>query len=489
MTPFKQARFANAYPGIAPNLLGSSLLQALERRYARYANEFMCVFSHEGQEGPESIAAVGSAFGIDSRIDSRAGTSQLQLRLLHDGRVEREVSYPLDVTHYHEHVFASMSSFLNDIKPWMLKEHGLDASTLLLGGWQCGVNPSVVGEPLVFTIPKVVCRISEQAFDFHYLIEPDTPEVDEALVSPLSLNGSFEPAAHPRIAHREEMPPCGQYIDALIDLIEELSAEKMDKVVIARAVRLDLDRDVSPVPMLRLVAAHRRHHYEYVFRWAGGDAWLGISPETLLRKQDGMVIVEPLAGTRKGSESAGKGARYRVELMSDRKEIEEHETAANMFLEDLSDVCVADSIEILESRGVLDLGYVQHLKSKIRGRVKPGKSLFDVVGSVYPPATIWGKPIALSGQRLQRYECIDRGFYAGGLGYFSLADDANFALAIRTARLSGRHLHVYAGSGIVSGSDPYREWLETSNKMAPCVANDFIVYSASHFENTKIQVD
>ena len=83
----------------------------------------------------------------------------------------------------------------------------------------------------------------------------------------------------------------------------------------------------------------------------------------------------------------------------------------------------------------------------------------------------------MSGERIRKYEDIERGFFAGGLGFFTLEDDADFALAIRTARLSGTDLRVYAGSGIVKGSDPYREWVETTNKMAPFLTNEAFVTS------------
>ena len=127
-----------------------------------------------------------------------------------------------------------------------------------------------------------------------------------------------------------------------------------------------------------------------------------------------------------------------------------------------------------ESRTVIDLGYVQHLKSLISGTVKTGLNVFDALAAVYPPATIWGKPLAACGERIRRYEQIERGFFTGGLGYFTLGDDANFALAIRTAKLTSTHIHVYAGSGIVKASDPYREWLETNNKMKPYLANEYV---------------
>jgi isochorismate synthase EntC len=273
------------------------------------------------------------------------------------------------------------------------------------------------------------------------------------------------------LAERVDVPDAPTYIDSLVAMIGEMSGEARDKVVVGREVRLRMEGDVCPLVLLESVARQQSNRYEYLFRWDGGDAWIGISPETLVRVAGGEVCVEPLAGTRKGSGAADRHSRYRDELLRDAKEIEEHETAARMFEDALGGVCRPGTLTVDHARDVLDLGYVQHLRSKMTGRLREGTDVFGVLAVVYPPATIWGKPVAMCGERLRRFEHIERGFFAGGLGVFRAAGDADFALAIRSARVTGREVRVYAGSGIVKGSDPYREWLETRNKMRPFLEN------------------
>lgn len=469
MKILRHTTMKNPHAGIAVPVLGSTLLHGLRQRYPELAAEFTCVFSYATAAGPKSIAAVGAEMHIEAIREGKA----LSVRLRNKGCVERVEVYDLcEHTPFHEQLFLFVAQFMNDIRSLLMSHYGLSPSTLLLGGWCCATRPEQLNEALVFTIPNLVCRIDEGEYHFTHFDQAHRFGVNDDLIN---IPRDFWAVPHLHVLQRQDVPECVDYVHDLVDLLTDLPADGTDKVVLAREVKLSLEHPVAPELLLRIVSPRRNYgNYEYVFRWGDGDAWVGISPETLLRKQQDKVVVEPLAGTRKGSH-AEKSDRYRQELLSDSKEREEHETAADMFYRNLCGVCDPESVRVRESRGVLDLGYVQHLKSVIEGHVRPGINVFDVLAAVYPPATIWGKPLALCGERLRSHEKIERGFYAGGLGFATLGDDANFALAIRTARLSGNDIHVYAGSGIVKGSDPYREWLETSNKMVPFIGNEFVV--------------
>ncbi|GAA5787496.1 chorismate-binding protein [Chitiniphilus shinanonensis] len=460
---------ANPRPAQAVNHHGSAVLQALEQRHPALAAEFTALFSYPTDDGMVSLVALGS----EMRIESAKDGDQVSLCLRHGDAVERRALFRLDRHQsYHAQVFRLAAVFLDEIRPMLLERHGLAPDTPLLGGWRCGTRPELVDQPLVFTLPRVLCRIDAATCRLRYVESEHCPAVDPDLFEQAR---ELPPLPPLQVTRRQELPECVDYVDGLVDLLRAIAPDSEEKVVLARAVKLKLKTPVAPNALLRIVAPPRAGaNYEFVFRWDGGDAWVGISPETLVRKEAGEVVVEPLAGTRKGSASSSKSERYRQELLNDGKEREEHETAAGMFYDNLASVCLPGSLTVRASRNVIDLGYVQHLKSVIGGQLKPGMNIFDVLAAVYPPATIWGKPLDLGGERIRQFELIDRGFFSGGLGYLTLGDDANFALAIRTARVAGHEVQVYAGSGIVQGADPYREWLETSNKMAPFLLNQFV---------------
>jgi len=470
VTTLQHQTFNNPHPDLATGVVGAAIAQRFEILYPGLSNEFLGLFSYVSPEETLSIIGVGSEFQVETHKEG----STLRMRLMHRDVVERESTYRLDGGDLHEEVFRHAASFIDELRSFLSGHHRLPPSTVLLGGWRCGTHPENLEEPLIFTIPRITCRVSAEECQFSFFDSKECPYPGGAIVD---LPRDISPSSQLRVSRRRDIPECREYIDNLVDLIGELSQEALDKVVICREVRLFHQSELSPVELLQMAASGKKTaHYEYVFRWSGGDAWVGVSPEMLVKKQREKVVVEPLAGTRKGSNFKDKSERYRNELLSDGKEIEEHETAARMFYDNLSSVCIPESIEQLESRGVLDLGYVQHLKSTITGQLRPDINVFHLLAAIYPPATIWGKPVLLSGARIRSHEQIERGFFTGGFGFFTLGDDANFALAIRTARMTGDEVRVYAGSGIVKRSDPYREWLETSNKMQPFLNNEFAVY-------------
>ncbi|TJZ67443.1 chorismate-binding protein [Chitiniphilus eburneus] len=469
MKTVKRVTCPNPRPALGVNLYGSAVLQALEQRHPALAAEFTALFSYPTEQGTVSLVALGCEMQVEALKDG----DQVTVRLRHGEAIERSALFRLDSSlPYHEQVFRLAAVFLDEIRPMLQDRHGLAPETPLLGGWRCGTRPELVTEPLVFTLPRLWCRIDATHCALHCFDGPHAATLDARLFEQAY---DLPPAPGLQVLQHQDTPECVDYVDTLVDLLQALTPDSAEKVVLARAVKLRLKHPPTPNALLRMVAPRRAgSNYEFVFRWNDGDAWVGISPETLVRKTAGEVVVEPLAGTRKGSAVSEKSVRYRQELLSDNKEREEHETAAGMFYDHLAAICLPETLSLRESRSVIDLGYVQHLKSVISGQLKPGMNIFDVLAAVYPPATIWGKPLDLGGERIRQFERIERGFFTGGLGFITLGDDANFALAIRTARLSGHEVQVYAGSGIVQGADPYREWLETSNKMAPFLNNDFV---------------
>jgi hypothetical protein len=467
MSRLRQFVLRNPRPEWPLGSTAAAIAQRLEARYAGLAGEFLGLFCDQSPDEAAAVVGVGSELQIEAVKDGRA----LRVCLKHRGAVDIAFSYQLGDGDLHAEVFARTARFMESIRERLAQHYRLPPSAPFLGGWRCGTEPGSLDEPLIFTLPRIVCRLSGR----DCVVSVFGEGADLGIADDIG-SGALDvaPVGDIKVLRRKEIPECREYVNALTDLIGELSQAAMDKVVICREVRLSLEQAISPLQLLRMASVKKSSRYEYVFRWSGGDAWVGVSPELLVKKRDNLVAAEPLAGTRKGSDSKEKSVRYRSELLADSKEIEEHETAAGMFLDGLGAVCEPGSIRQLESRGVIDLGYVQHLKSTLTGHIRPGLNVFDLLAAIYPPATIWGKPLALSGERIRSYERIDRGFYTGGLGVFTLGDDANFALAIRTARIAGNEVRVYAGSGIVKKSDPYREWLETSNKMQPFLNREFM---------------
>ncbi|QXI47556.1 MULTISPECIES: chorismate-binding protein [Pseudomonas] len=443
---------------------GTALLAEMSRAFPGLAEQFSCVFSEHTDGHDRSLVGLGNQYRLRATREPQA----LRIDWLdHDRVLCRDTLHMDDQQSFHEQLFKGVAQFWKTVGSSSPALAGLPRDVPLLGGWRCATHPERLHEPLIMTMPTLFLwvepgRISGATFDaglcaqIARIVAHLAPRTYPAL---------------PAVNRYELIPPCSNYVDNLLDLLGEMATSEADKVVIGREVRLSMSKPVDPLQLLGQIAPRPNPHYEYLFRWDRGPAWIGISPETLIRTDGSKVVVEPLAGTRKGSDEALKRDRYRQELLSDSKELEEHETAAQLFFEQLRQVCRPGSLDVRESRNVIDLGYVQHLKSRIEGELASGMNVFDALAAVYPPATIWGKPLGLSGERIRRFEYIDREFFTGGLGYLTLGSRCNFALAIRTAKVTAAQVHIFAGSGIVKASDPYREWLETSNKMKPYLQN------------------
>ena len=464
MKTVKQIIIQTPAGGQSANRTSLAVALLLEQRYPDLSAEFLCHFSFATDQGMCSIAAVGSEFRIVSRIEGAV----LVVSLFHGSVLERSGSYDLDGDlPFHQQCFHHSAGFFEEVRPYLIHHHGLDPALPLLGGWECATRPELVKEPFIFTIPSISCQVDAAECRFRYFERGDRPPLADQLATFSSI---YQPTGTITVLERRDVPERQDYLDALECLIQELSGEAMDKVVLCRKVQLTLEDEISPMDLLHQVAPEPGQNYEFIFRWSSGMTWVGISPETLLKKEGRKITVEPLAGTRKGSDAKSKYLRYRTELLTDCKEHEEHATAAGLFHEQLGTICEPGSITVVESKTVVDLGYVQHLKSKMTGTVAAEVNVFQVLSAVYPPATIWGKPVAGSAEQIRKYEAIVRGHFAGGFGYMTLANDANFALAIRSVKLQGKILDIYAGSGIVKASEPALEWLETSNKMGPFLA-------------------
>ncbi|WEK31352.1 MAG: chorismate-binding protein [Candidatus Pseudomonas phytovorans] len=456
--------FSLPTPALGVHATGTALLADLRRAFPELAGQFSCVFSEHTDGHDRSVVGLGSQYRLCVTRDPQA----LRIDWLDQDRVLcRDTLHMDNEQSFHEQLFQGLAHFWKTLAVTSPVLAGLPGNVPLLGGWRCATHPERLNEPLIMTLPTLFLwvepgRICGATFDADLCAQ-----VERAVAQ---LAPRTYPAL-PAVSGCELIPPCTDYVDNLLDLLDEMAVSAADKVVIGREVRLRMSEAVDPLQLLDQVAPRPNPHYEYLFCWDQGPAWIGISPETLIRTDGRKVVVEPLAGTRKGSNEAFKRDRYRQELLSDNKELEEHETAAQLFLEQLQQVCQPGSLDMCESRNVIDLGYVQHLKSRIEGELATGANVFDALAAVYPPATIWGKPLNVSGERIRRFEYIDREFFTGGLGYLTLEGRCNFALAIRTAKVTAAHVHIFAGSGIVKASDPYREWLETSNKMKPYLQN------------------
>lgn len=190
----------------------------------------------------------------------------------------------------------------------------------------------------------------------------------------------------------------------------------------------------------------------------------GASPETLARLSSGKLFTYPLAGTRpRGATSAGDEELER-ELLSDEKELAEHNMLVDLGRNDLGRIAELGSVQVERYLHVLRFSHVMHIGSTVSARIANGRDAIDAVDAILPAGTLSGAPKLRACQIIQELEGAKRGIYGGAIGYLDFAGNLDTCIGIRLAYKKGDEVCVQSGAGIVADSVPEREYEECLNK-------------------------
>ncbi len=236
------------------------------------------------------------------------------------------------------------------------------------------------------------------------------------------------------------------------------------KVVLARAVRLQATQPFSPSAALWRLA--EGYPTCVVFALAvGEDCFLGATPERLLKVRNGEVNTTCLAGSYARGATEEADRELAAALLADPKERSEHALVLNAMTETMSASCT--ELAIPDAPAVLKLRNVQHLSTPLSGRMAPGQSILRIVERLHPTPSVGGSPREVALKFIREREGLDRGWYAGAVGWVDHKGEGDFAVAIRAALLRGPQATLFAGCGIVADSDPDREFAESCIKLTP----------------------
>jgi len=240
---------------------------------------------------------------------------------------------------------------------------------------------------------------------------------------------------------------------------DQLPGGRLNKVVCARRTELDFTEAVDPFALLLSLSASQPGTFRFGIEHAPGHAFIGCTPELLFRREGEEITTEALAGTRRRGESQGQDDHLAADLESDDKDRREHQWVVRGLVSALRGYADLDDIPVPT---VLRLPHVQHLRTPIGGTLRKGSDS-DLLAALHPSPAVCGEPVAPARQFIRSQESFRRGWYAGPVGVAS-SSGACFAVAIRSALVVGRRLHVYAGAGWVDGSEADREWHEVEAK-------------------------
>jgi len=236
-----------------------------------------------------------------------------------------------------------------------------------------------------------------------------------------------------------------------------------DAMQVVLSQRMSVELAARPLDVYRALRALNPSPYMYFLDF-GAFQVVGSSPEVLVRVTDGEAMVRPIAGTRPRGASEREDRELAQELLSDPKERAEHLMLIDLGRNDIGRIARIGSVALTDRMVIERYSHVMHIVSQVRGRLEPGLGVMDVLRATFPAGTLSGAPKVRAMEIIAELEPVRRGIYAGAVGWMSWRDEADFAIAIRTALVAQGRIHLQAGAGIVADSDPAREWEETMNK-------------------------
>lgn len=240
-----------------------------------------------------------------------------------------------------------------------------------------------------------------------------------------------------------------------------IAAGQASQIVISQRLVADFPGD--PFSFYRQLRSANPSPYMFYIEFEDYKI-LGASPESLVQVTGRTVTTNPIAGTKPRGKTEAEDTKIAADLLKDKKEIHEHDLLVDFSKADFKKICQADTIEVPVYKKILRYEHVMHIVSEVQGTLKEDLSSFDAFMNCLPAGTVSGSPKKRAMEIINDIEDVKRGFYAGGLGYFSYQHDLNFAITIRSVLIKNKKAYLQAGAGIVDASIPEKEYEETLHK-------------------------
>lgn len=248
---------------------------------------------------------------------------------------------------------------------------------------------------------------------------------------------------------------------AVLDAKEYIKAGDIMQVVLSQ--RMSIPFAAPPLDLYR--ALRRLNPSPYMYFLNLDDFHIvGSSPEILVRLEDDVITVRPIAGTRRRGDTEQRDQELETELLNDPKELAEHLMLIDLGRNDAGRVSEIGSVKLTDKMIVERYSHVMHIVSNVTGKLLPGLDAMDVLRATFPAGTVSGAPKIRAMEIIDELEPVKRGVYSGAVGYLAWNGNMDTAIAIRTAVIKDDVLHIQAGAGVVYDSVPQSEWDETMNK-------------------------
>lgn len=261
-------------------------------------------------------------------------------------------------------------------------------------------------------------------------------------------------------------------------IINALDSRQVEKVVLARKSSFDFKEPLEPVSLLWRLKKISPQCFHFCFQNDGQHSFIGASPERLYKRGQNTIQSEAIAGTRPRGKSVEHDRKLRDELMTSEKERREHLFVAQTIEQALKQFC--RSVNVDTPVNLLPLNSGQHLLTAFKGFLTDDIDDAMILKILHPTPAVGGYPTEKAVKAIMQFEPFKRGWYAGPIGYLGFTE-SEFAVGIRSGLICENRLSLYAGAGIVQGSNPQDEWNEIETK----ISNFIEIFENGHSESAQ----
>ena len=333
-----------------------------------------------------------------------------------------------------------------------------------------GTSPWSSLAPASMVLPELsICRSGEEAFvTVNAIVRPgEDVEVKAAALGAriASLRDEPLPLLDPHPISRVEITsarPPGEFERMISAATGRIEAGEMSKVVLAREVLATASAAHDPAAVFGAL----REQFSACFCFCCGTpeaAFIGASPELLLRRSGASISTVALAGSTRRSSDPAVDDHLGEQLLHSDKDRREHRIVAERITRTLRPHAVW--VEAAPEPEIVKVANIQHMATPIIAQLAEPHSAVELAGILHPTPAVGGEPLGAALTAIAEMEQMDRGWYAGPVGWMDATEDGEFCVALRSALLRDREAHLYAGVGVVAGSDPAAELAETEIKL------------------------
>ncbi|GCE25569.1 isochorismate synthase [Dictyobacter alpinus] len=256
--------------------------------------------------------------------------------------------------------------------------------------------------------------------------------------------------------------PAEQWKNQVAQAVEKIRAGEFEKVVLARAVQVEQANPFDVDATLQRLSQSYPGAYVFAIQ-RGSRYFMGATPERLVCSEDGQIQTMALAGSAPRGTTAEEDEHLGNELLHSEKNQGEHQFVVTTIRDALSTLC--SRVWVADAPHLLKLKNIQHLETPIMGDLLPGHSILEAIEDLHPTPAVGGYPRLPALAAIGADEHLDRGWYAGPVGWIGTGGNGEFAVALRSGLVEGRQATLFAGCGIVADSNPESEYQESCLKL------------------------